>query len=351
MRVESSPVLRLNSRQGRILLAIYGAGTTLVAVLNLGGLVSPIAGIASLAFLWAALVILGLPGNDPLSLPLTLGVLGAIAVITVLSSWNVADPNNPGYSAWHLGAVTIVLLVLALRGRRALAWAGFALLAVVTIASTFGTGQNLVGAVNDIARQAGTLAIGTLFALVLRRAGRTIAAIHESLLVRTSREAATDAAARERSVQNERLEREARPALERLLHPQPLSAAELQAITMLEASLRDGIHAAGFSSPAVAYEVRIARERGVRVILVDDRGSDLSDADRTLAETALVTELRMLHSGTVTARLSPAGSPEIASIVVSGDGLQHSVIVKRDSREILRSTATPAVQSFGTPTA
>ena len=143
-------------------------------------------------------------------------------------------------------------------------------------------------------------------------------------------------------MQNDRLERDARPALERLLHPQPLNAAELQAIAMLEASLRDGIHAAGFSSPAVAGEVRVARERGVRVILVDDRGGELSDSDRALAETALVTELRMLHSGTVTARLSPAGSPEIASIVVSGDGLQHSVVVRRDSKEILRSSDTPA---------
>jgi len=346
MHAETSPVLRLNSNAGRILLAIYGAGTTLVAVLNLGGLVSPGAGLASLALLWAALVILVLPGNDPLSLPLTLAVLAAIAAITVLSSWNVATPDNPGYSAWHLGAVTIVLLVLALRGRRALAWAGFGFLAAVTLVSTLGTGQQPLGAVNDLARQAGTLAIGTLFALVLRRAGRTISAIHESLLVRTSREAATDAAVRERSIQNERLERDARPALERLLHPHPLSAAELQAIAMLEASLRDGIHAAGFSSPALVGEVRIARERGVRVILVDDRGHDLSDTDRELAETALITELRMLHTGTVTARLSPAGSPEIASIVVSGGGLQHSVIVRRDSKEILRQAETPAVQSF-----
>jgi len=342
MHAESSPVLRLNSGPGRILLAIYGSGTTLVALLNLGGLNSPVAGVISLALLWGALVVLALPGDDPLSLPLTSAVLAATTAITLLSSWNVASPNNPGYSAWHLGAVTIVFLVLALRGRRALAWAGFALLAVVTLCSTFGTGQLLLGAVNDLARQAGTLAIGTLFALVLRRAGRTIAAIHDAQLVRTGRAASTEAAARERAIQNDRLERDARPALERLLHPHPLSAAELQAIAMLEASLRDGIHAAGFSSPAVAGEVRIARERGVRVILVDDRGGELSDPDRALAETALVTELRMLHSGTVTARLSPAGSPEIASIVVSGDGLQHSVVVRRDSKEILRSSDTPA---------
>ena len=340
MHADSSPVLRLNSPSGRILLGIYGAGTTLVAVLNLGGLVSPIAGIAALGLLWVALVVLALPGDDPLTLPLTAAVLGATTAITLLSSWNIASPNNPGYSAWHLGAVTIVFLVLALRGRRSLAWAGFGVLALVTLVSTLGTGQQPLGAVNDLARQAGTLAIGTLFALVLRRAGRTIAAIHTAQVVRASREASSAADSRERSAQNERLERDARPALERLLHPQPLSAAELHAIAMLEASLSDGIHAAGFGSPAVAAEVRSARGRGVRVILVDDRGTDLDDADRQLAETALVTELRMLHSGTVTARLSPAGSPEVASIVVSGDGLQHSVIVRRDSKEILRSSGT-----------
>ena len=342
MHADTSPVLRLNGRPGRVLLGIYAAGTTLVAALNFGALNSPIAGAIGLGLLWLALVILALPGDDPLSARFSFAVLGATTAITLLSAWNVATPNNPGYSAWHLGAVTLVLLVLALRGRRALAWAGFGVLAVISIVSTFSTGQVLLGAVNDIARQAGTLAIGTLFALVLRRAGRTIAAIHDSQLVRTGREAATDAAARERTIQNDRLERDARPALERLLHPQPLSAAELQAIAMLEASLRDGIHAAGFASTRVAREVRIARERGVRVILVDDRGADLSEADRDIAETALITELRMLHTGTLTARLSPADTSELASIVVSGDGRQHSVIVRRDSREILRSAEISA---------
>jgi hypothetical protein len=336
MNTDVSAILGFDRGRGRALLAFYGLGTIVVALLNLDKLISPIPSFLSLLLLVGALVILTMPSVEPFDLRLTLGVVAIVEVITLLSAWNLLDPTNPGYAAWHQGAITFVLLVLTLRGRRALAWAAYAGFAVITILSSFTTGQDTVSAINDVARQAGTLLIGTLFSVILRRAARSIAAIDATRMTRVTRDAATATAIRERAVQNARLERDARPALARIVHEAPLSAQELRAIALLEESLRDGITAAGFSGSQLADEIRFARERGIRIVLVDDRGTELDTPGQERVEQALIAEIRLARFGTVTARLSPDDRPELATIIVDEGGSYRSIVVTRDSVDITR---------------
>ena len=337
MNTDVTSILQLNKGLGRVLLALYGAGTLLVATLNLGNLKAPVLGIIALALMCAALVILTLTSTEPFDLPKSVAVLAITATMAVVSTGNAVNPGAPGYANWHLGAITFLLLVLALRGRRALAWIGFALLSALTISITLVAGLPVLGPINDLARQAGTLAIGTLFALVLRRASRTITAIHDAQIVRSNRAAASYAAIQERTAQTIRLERDARPALERLLIDEPLSDIERAELALLEDALRDSIRAPGFSGERLGSAVREARSRGIRVILVDDRGADINDHDRARAEQSLIDELRMTAAGTVTARLSPPDSGEIALIVVDQYDNQHSVVVRHHSKDVIRA--------------
>jgi hypothetical protein len=226
--------------------------------------------------------------------------------------------------------------VLLLRGRRAIAWYAFAGFAAITIAAAVLVDENVVTAINACARQAGTLLIGTLFAIVLRRAARAIASIASTQVTRATRDAAVTTAIRERAVQNARLERDARPALRRLTSDQPLNEQELKAIALLEESLRDGITAAGFSGAQLASDIRFARNRGIRIVLIDDRGSELADRDQERVELALIQEIRMCRFGTVTARLSPRDSPELATIIVDEGGSYRSISVGREAVEITR---------------
>lgn len=330
MQYNVDSIVHLTDMRGRILLAIYGAGTTFVAVLNLDGLFNPLQGIVALALLWVALIILAIPGTQPFSLASTLSVVVLGAAITAVSSWNIVDLTATGYATWHMGAVTFLMLVLAIRGRGRFAWIGFALFAAITITwSIFDEGDTLIG-VNLAARQAATLLIGTLFAALLRRSRLTISAIQASQLSRAASEAATDAETHERSQHYARLETEARPALERIAHGAPFTPTELEQFALLEASLRDGIRAAGLSSSALAIETRAARERGVHVILLDDRGSDLGEHERNLVESALTEQLRATELGTITARLSPYERDEIATIVVDEGGTFRRVVVTHD---------------------
>ena len=330
MNTDLTSVLHLTDTRGRALLAFYGAGTTLVAALTIGQLTNPWLGAAALGLLWTALSLLGRPGAAPFAPIPTAIVLTLVGLIAVLSAWNLRDVASPGYSGWYLGASTFVLLVLGLRGRALHAWGGFALLAAISVGSTFGTGQDLIAAINDLLRQAGTLFIGSLFALVVRRARAVIFLIQQREVERVASEAATAAATRERATQNARLEEHARPALERLSSDKPLTAEERESMALLEAELRDGIRAAGFDTELIVTETRAARGRGIQVVLVDDRGSELTEADRRLVERTLVDELRAIRHGTVTARLSSFDSDEIATIVVAEGKSYRSLVIGSD---------------------
>lgn len=327
MQSEIASILRLNGWAGRVVLIAYGLGTTVVAVLNLPGLIVPELGVVALALLWAGLAILGLSQGEPLGLGWTLGVIGITTTVTAISSWNVVNPADPGYATWPLGAMTILLFVLALRGRRGLAWIGFLALAAVSIAVALVGGQDVMRVVNDILRQSATLVIGTLFAIVLRRATQSISSIQNSQVSQAAVAAAGATAARERDEQNSRLEQDARPALERIISTEPFSDDDLRAFNALAATLRGGIQATGSTGTRIADAVRSARVRGLAVTFIDEGGTPLSAEDRGRVETALLPLLTDIPQGSVTVRLSPDGSDEIATIVVEEGGIYRRILV------------------------
>ena len=320
-------ILRLEDARGRVILVLYGAATTLVATINLSGLIYPLLGVLSLALLWVALALLAFPSAERYGIVSTFVVVGLVIAITLISSWNLADPARPVYANWNLGATTFVLLVVLLRGRRLVAWTTFAAVASITLLASVTTDRGFAEGINDVARQSATLIIGTLFAIFLRRTSRTIDALQDAQLRRRTAEAAILATTKERAVQNARLDRVARPALERILDETPFTPRELGEFVLLEAALRDSIRAAGFSTELLATEAWIARARGLQVILLDDRGAELDDDDRQRVETAVISELRATTYGTVTARLSPQGRSDIATIVVDEVGQYRRIVV------------------------
>ena len=320
-------ILRLTDSRGRIILGFYAAATSFVAILNLSGLIVPALGILSLLMLVLALAILSRPGPEPFALSSTVMVIALVLVITVISAWNLVDPDHPGYAGWHLGATTFLLLVLVLRGRRLFAWATYAAFGAIVIVAGITTERGFADAANDVARQAATLLIGTLFAIILTRTSATITRLEEAEIRRAAADASMIAATHERALQNARLDSLARPALDRILDERPFTEDDLGEFTLLEAALRDGIRAAGFSSDRLSAETRVARGRGLQVILLDDRGAELADEQRDRVETALIAEYRATRYGTITARLSPFGRDDIATIVVDEVGQYRRIVV------------------------
>jgi len=326
-------ILRLADIRGRTILGLYGLGTSLVAILNLDGLHQPVQGIVVLGLFWIALVTLALNSEEPFGFIHTIIVIALGITMALASAWNI-EVFSPGYATWHLGAAVMLYLVLALRGRTRIAWMGFAAVAVVQVIAAVTLEMSVVATVNDVARQAGTLFVGSLFGLFLSRAARTITAIQRTQLSRAAVEASRTASEQERDLQLSRLERDARPALNRILAPEPLTEEEQLRFIVLESSLRDGIRAAGFRGELLSEETRLARQRGIQVVLLDDRGSSLDDDQRETVEAALVEQLRTTVNGAITARLSPNDREELATIVVEDSGKYRRVVVTDAGAEV-----------------
>lgn len=325
MSREVGAILGLSGPAGRAVLIVYALGTGLVAFMTLGGLRQPVLGLITLGLFWAAIAVLCVITADTLPQSATMVVLLVAILGAALSSANVLDPSDPGYATWPLGAMGFLFIVLALRGRRGLAWAGFAAVAILMVGVAIVLDREPVRVVNDVARQAAILLIATLFAIALRRATETIAAANAARSSRAAVAAAVDAASTERAVESATFATSTRPALELLATAGPFDADQVRYFSQLAAYVRG----AG-AAPAIAGTgdaLRDARARGVEVFLVDDRGTPLGAHEVAAIERVLVPTLAGMASGSVTMRLAPQPSVEIATLVVQDhDGYRRVVV-------------------------
>ncbi|TDW30567.1 sensor histidine kinase [Cryobacterium psychrophilum] len=273
----------------------------------------------SAAGLWSIL-----PARDPFPRSRTLGILGLCGVAGGLMFLHVSPLDERPFAQWHLGAVTLVLVVLVARGRLGWVWVGYAALAVSTVAWGLAYGLSIADGVGLVIRHAGTLLVGTLFAVGLRRSGRSLNVLILDGSQRAAGKAASDAVAKERAVQLARFNALARPALEGLVEPHELSRAEQAECLLVEGSLRDAIRARSLFIEPIVSATRAARSRGVEVTLLDDSG-DFQPADVSVLARLVCDELDALNFGRFTARILPSGRVDLATVVV--EAVEHRMLV------------------------
>lgn len=318
-----SDVLAMTGAGARSLLTLFIGVSVILAVANLSDVYSPIPTIIALVIISAAATMLTLPAAEPFPLSRSLALLAVVAVSTVLVDWNIPPESTPLYATWHFGANTLILLFLGLRGRSGLAWVGFAAMTAITAVWTAGTGSFLL--IELLPNQAGTLVVGTLFAIGLRSTSRRITALHAEQAAIAAAESATRAAASERSIQAAHLNEVARPALERIARGAPFTDDERESWMRLEASVRDSLRAPGLNVLELVAAADSARSRGVEVTLLDDSAGGLdSVADREAVTSAIIAELGTMDSGRLIGRVLPQGRGKLATIVIDeGDGSRH----------------------------
>lgn len=266
-------ILTLTGAGAQILLGVFLLTQGVMALTTLGGVLVPWVSLAALAIVASGAVLVMRPGPYPLPTGRTALVIGTVAVSTALVSWNLPTHGWPGYASWHLGANTFVLLALGLRGRIGASWIGMGAMAAVSVTWTVSTGQGLVAGIDLVDRHAGTLLVGTMFALAFQRTARKISEFHETERRRATLEAETEANTQERHRQTARLESQVLPALRLINGESELSDDQRDGFRVLEASLRDEIRAGALLNEPLTSSVRRARERGVDLLLLDDSGA------------------------------------------------------------------------------
>lgn len=264
----------------------------------------------SAAALWVIL-----PARDPFPYPRMFGILALCSVTAGLMYLQISPLDTQPFAQWHLGAVTLVLVVLLARGRIGWVWVGYAALAAVTVAWALANGLTVIDGLSLVVRHAGTLLVGTIFALGMRRSGRTLLVLIRERSERAASKATSGAVVEEREVQLARVNALARPTLERLMQPHELDDAERAECLLVEGSLRDAIRARSLFVEPIITATRNARTRGVEVTLLDDSG-DYQLTDVSLFATLVAEQLDSMCSGRFTLRILPTGREELATIVV-----------------------------------
>jgi len=253
--------------------------------------------------------------NRPVLRPRMFLILG-LCTVGAIQMFVYTPANSAGpFPHWHLGAITMILLVLAFRGHVGWAWLGYVGLGLLALIWALGTDQTPLTALILISRHAGTLLAGTLFVVGLRRTERTLAVLTANDITRATRDATTVAAITEREAELMRVNALARPTLRRLALPIPLSTEERADCLRIEAGLRDAIRGRALFVEPVISAVSAARQRGVEVTVLDDSGETPPEALPTLART-VAEVLDSVDTGKITVRVLPPGRPDLATLVI-----------------------------------
>jgi hypothetical protein len=280
----------------------------------------PWASYVALVIVCFGVVLIGRPYPDPYPLPLTLVLLGIITVSTLLVSYALPDGLDVGRATWHLGANTWLIWFLILRRRVLLAWLGGLIMVSITLAWAQLSGWGVLWGLRLAQSQIALMVVATLFGRSLRRTAQRINELTERSVGASAVAASANAAQEIRVQRAAELASTAVPLLDRIASGAAISDADRAEFARVEAHLRDSVRGRSLMMPIVVGAVGRARERGVEVALLDDRGSELP-SPVAMAEIGirLAAALDRVDVGAVTIRLLPPGR-DIAVTMVTRKG-------------------------------
>lgn len=313
-------LIGLRSRFATGLVALYIFTCFLCAAATLDGVSSPwpifvSAGLCSIG----AITMITAPG-DPLPWRYTAFIAALGPVSCALTYSVIPVPVSSPLQTWPLGTSVALFTALCVRGRTSAAWAGLGTTVAVTIFWSVQTGQGAAYGIAFGVINAAPLLMSTFFAFTLRPLARSVFALRDQSTTRVASEAAAAAVLEERDSQLRRLDELARPLLERTVHGPDLAPEEIASYTLLEAELRDSLRARALVTDRLRTSVRTARDRGVSVVLLDDRADvELDTAVRDLVVDSAAEHIDRMPSGSATLRLLPAGRPALATMLVDSE--------------------------------
>lgn len=282
-----------------------------------------------------ALVLVALAGavvvlveQEPLPWRATLFVIAALLVACVLSR---SFPREGAIvTPATIFAVNYVLAILVLCGRFWVAWGGVAAVALVVLFTGL-AGTDSPFTATDVPMM--TVAAVSVAVAIMGPTQRSLRVLRTEATMRAAAEATMAAENAERDRQLAELDKVARPMLERIARGADLDPAERTECRLLEAELRDRLRAPQLATEEIARAARVARGRGVEVVLLDDGG--FAGAPRTVREQVFdlaAGELTAVARGTVTIRVLPPGRRLLATVLVDGADANRRTDIDRAGR-------------------
>lgn len=318
-----------------VLMTVY----TLAGLLSLEHVRSPALALVGLALL-AAATPLGLSRfATRMSTLRTVGVL-ALVLLGALAGIAALDPGVwPGNFVWFSSAVSLLLVLVRTGGRRIEAFLGAGLVGVVVALGAAAQRMEAVNALVTVLSPFVWLGLAEFFISWLARVRDRLWQARASSLESAAANATAFSKLVLREVWLADLQAQVEPLLAKLADPEhPLTDADRELCRVTEGTLRDTIRAANLTSPSLAAAIVAARRRGVRITLVDNRGSALPEVVRRATLRHLEALVRSTPSGRLVARTAPEGYDEAVTIVAVGaDGAATLTTIGHDGAIAVRT--------------
>lgn len=316
--MDSSRLIGLTSEGARIILVLFIVSNFIFMITTIDEMKHWLPPTIAVVIVNAAALLLVLDHPDPFPRLWSWGIILAVTLSTVLVAFLLPDVPQVGRASWHLGANTWLLFFLALRRRAGMAWLGYVIMGAITLAWSIASDRSIVSGLLLLDTHAAILFVATLFGVFLRRTARLINDYDERAIAGAMESAAASAASEVRRQRVLELQASAGPLLERIARGDHIpTLEERREYRAAEALLRDGVRGRSLVFEPIISAATSARDRGIEVVLLDDRGEPLPDPEamKRVANFA-VTALFAAQDGSVTVRLHPRGR-EIAVSIVS----------------------------------
>jgi len=283
--------------------------------------------VAAIAIYFTALIILTLDKRG-IRMHAASALLSIIATISVSQLVYAAldEVREGSYATWHVGAISTLLAIVAIRQFPIVAWLGFLLLAVQLFAwgglqVAFNSG--LIGGLVLVA-----VAQAAYWAIV---SSANAAVEFRVRAIQTDSAVSAAAAARaERKIRLKETLATAMPLLEKIEQQQGnLSESDRKEAALLEAQLRDQIRGRALLSPDVVSATRAARTRGVEVQLLDDGGlDDLTEKERKQYLAEVSERLSKVTAGKVVIRASLGDGWRVTMAAIQKDSDRPDLFIR-----------------------
>jgi hypothetical protein len=244
--------------------------------------------------------------------------IGAVAA-SLVANLGITSGQTGTYASWYVGAMGVVLGVLAVRGQAAMAWLSAGVVTAIVFQAAGVAGIGTAGVVGMVV----LIAAGQATAKSLKRANREVEELQTKELETEAALARVRAANLEREKRLKTVLSQAIPALEAVARSKNvLSDSDREALLNLEASLRDDIRGRRLNSEDVKVASAAARARGVQVILLDEGGLDaLTDDQLKNVLNKVVHALNSVHAGKIVIR-SPRSEKWLVTVMATRPGTQ-----------------------------
>ena len=320
-------MINLNRSSLALIAIAFGFYHGLLGIFSLSEYENPSFAVVAIAIYFITLVILTLDkrGIRMHTVSALISIVATIAVSQLV--YAALDQVREGsYATWHVGAISTLLAIVAIRQFPIFAWLGFLLLA----------GQLFAWGGPQVAFNSGLIGGLVLVAVAQAAYWAIVSSANAAVEFRIravqtdSAVAAASAARAERKTRLKETLATAMPLLEKIEQQQGnLSEGDRKEAALLEAQLRDQIRGRALLSPDVVSATRAARTRGVEVQLLDDGGlDDLTEKEREQYLAEVSERISQVTAGKVVIRASLGDGWRVTMAAIQKDSDRPDLFIR-----------------------